>query len=150
MATEKQGENVNNWKEKLHEIYEERRIAIIKKKANKKAALAWVREKLYPAFNKLVKELKEIGDIEFASHTATGKSLDNTLDFTFREFEFGETSLRYSIKLLISSKGIMGKISFTANHTDIITEKDVPSIIDRGEQEIIKDFLLVLETWEII
>ncbi len=109
MATEKQGENVNNWKEKLHEIYEERRIAIIKKKANKKAALAWVREKLYPAFNKLVKELKEIGDIEFASHTATGKSLDNTLDFTFREFEFGETSLRYSIKLLISSKGIMGK-----------------------------------------
>ncbi len=108
MATEAENKS-NNWKKILHEIYTKRRQAIDRKRMNKKEALAWVRDKLHLAFKKLKTGLEEESGIENVSHSADGTSLENTLKFTFGEYEFGKTSLGYSINLLISSKAALSK-----------------------------------------
>ncbi len=135
----------DNWKEKLQEIGKGLSEASQNKITNKTNAVQWIRDELIPAFKELVAELPKVSGIESVSWNADGIAPNNTLDFKFQE-----TSLRYSIKLCVSSKDVMGEVSFTANITNTITEKQIPSIIKRGKQEIIDDFLSAFETWEII
>ena len=135
-----------DWKKELQELHKKHSEASHNKINNKSVALKWVNEKLIPAFNELENELLEQNGIKMASHKeADSISLNNTLQFNFQE-----TLLQYSIQLQISSKDVKGKISFIANNKKEEYEpKDVPSILNWKEKEIIEDFLKAYANWDI-